>query len=289
MLTALLNSWSNLAKLRPAMMQVLVPTLKGWTPAALANLSAFQVKSVEKGVRILLANISRYAARARPNLLHTNHLPRLPGSSQFIPQIQEALQQQGQRMERAAFEEKKRRAAIASGAADTRKRPPTTPSESADAKRLKLESDAAQSSAPTAASILSTFDFTSLPPALITELIVANLDALSEAALTALVQAYRQTLPPPPHPANVPPSSIPAPAASIPRPAPALNVPNQRRSPHPERTSTPTQQPPPATLPEVKEEPVDPLKMAIDDEEIEFEPDKINDEVGKPAFPPKQS
>ncbi|KAH6916084.1 Symplekin tight junction protein C terminal-domain-containing protein [Coprinopsis sp. MPI-PUGE-AT-0042] len=265
MLTALLNSWSSLAKLRPAMMQLLVPTLKGWTPAALANLSAFQVKSVEKGVRILLVNISR-----------------LPGSSQFGPQINEALQQQGQRMERAAFEEKKRRAAIASGAADTRKRPPTTPSEPTEAKRPKLENDSAAPSAPSAASILSTFDFTSLPPALITELIVANLDALSEAALTALVQAYRQTLPPPPPPANVPSTSIPAPSASIPRPTgPPSNVPNQRRSPEPERTSTPTQQPLSSTMPppEVKEEPVDPLKMAIDDEEIEFEPDKINDEL----------
>lgn len=74
MLTALLNSWSNLAKLRPAMMQLLVPTLKGWTPAALANLSAFQVKSVEKGVRILLANISRYVSCATRHPFHPDLL-----------------------------------------------------------------------------------------------------------------------------------------------------------------------------------------------------------------------
>ena len=31
----------------------------------------------------------------------------------------------------------------------------------------------------------------------------------------------------------------------------------------------------------VKEEPLDPLKMDIDDEEIEYEPDKLNLEVRK--------
>lgn len=59
MLTGVLNSWSQLPKLRPTLAPVVVSTLASWTPAALAGLPASSIKSVEKAVRILLIHLSR--------------------------------------------------------------------------------------------------------------------------------------------------------------------------------------------------------------------------------------
>ena len=60
LITAVLNSWSVLAKQRPSQTQIIVSALTSWTPAALSHLSAFSVKSVEKAVRILLMHLHRY-------------------------------------------------------------------------------------------------------------------------------------------------------------------------------------------------------------------------------------
>ena len=88
-------------------------------------------------------------------------------------------------MEQAAIAEKQRKAAAAAEASRKRS-PPTAPAQDApDAKRPKLEHDTA------AASATAGFDFTSLPAALVTDLIVANIQAFSEATLIGLVQAYR--------------------------------------------------------------------------------------------------
>lgn len=56
----MLNSWPQLAKLRPTLTSVVVSTLTSWTPAALTGLPASSVKSVEKAVRILMIHLSRY-------------------------------------------------------------------------------------------------------------------------------------------------------------------------------------------------------------------------------------
>jgi symplekin len=61
LLTAMLNSWAPLAKLRPALTQLVVQSLADWTPGALAGLPFNAVKSVEKAVRILLVHLSRQA------------------------------------------------------------------------------------------------------------------------------------------------------------------------------------------------------------------------------------
>lgn len=61
LLSAILNSWSNLIKLRSNLVQLVVSTLASWTPAALAGQSYNSIKSVEKAVRILLNHILRYA------------------------------------------------------------------------------------------------------------------------------------------------------------------------------------------------------------------------------------
>ena len=153
-------------------------------------------------------------------------------------------------MERASAEEKARKAAVAATAAEAiKKRPlPTGPPDDqpTDAKRLKVEVDNA---AANSAAFLASFDFTTLPIALVTDLIVANLQAFTEPALASLVQAYRQ-----------------------------------------DREGAPETAPQPSDgamddvvseTPPVKDEPLDPLKMDIDEEEMEYEPDRLNEAVGK--------
>ena len=153
------------------------------------------------------------------------------------------------RMERASTEEKARKAAVAATAAEAiRKRPlPTGPAtdQPTDAKRLKVEVDNA---AANSAAFLASFDFTTLPIALVTDLIVANLQAFSEPALVSLVQVYKQ-------------GGEGAPGAA---PQPPDGVMEEILS---------------ETSP-VKDEPVDPLKMDIDEEEMEYEPDRLNEAVG---------
>lgn len=59
-LSAMLNSWATLVKLRPPLVPLVITTLKQWSPAALAGLPSSSVKSVEKAVRILLTHILRW-------------------------------------------------------------------------------------------------------------------------------------------------------------------------------------------------------------------------------------
>ncbi|KAJ7760455.1 Symplekin tight junction protein C terminal-domain-containing protein [Mycena metata] len=254
LITAMLNSWANLTKLRPAVVPTVLAALHGWQPesSAMKGLPASSIKSVEKAIRILLVHISR-----------------VPGNNHYMPQIQEILARQGIRMDEAAAEEKRRKALLASGGSDSRKRPaPTSGERPPDAKRPKLEPEATPPSA-TSAAFLATFDFTSLPAALITDLIVANIEAFSETALIALVQTYRQSR-------NL---STPAPTPAAPPTIPT--GPKARAAPTapPARTSTPDVPVPPPSAPVIKDEPVDPLQMDIDQDELEYEPDKLNEEL----------
>jgi len=173
-----------------------------------------------------------------------------PHGSAFGAQINEALSQQAARMERASAEDKARKAAVAATAAEAvKKRPlPTGPAadQLTDAKRLKVEADNAVANS---AAFLASFDFTTLPIALVTDLIVANLQAFTEPTLLSLVQAYRQ-------------GRGGAPGTTLQPPDGATD----------EIMSE-------TTL--VKDEPVDPLKMDIDEEEMEYEPDRLNEAVGR--------
>ncbi|KAG2145122.1 Symplekin tight junction protein C terminal-domain-containing protein [Suillus clintonianus] len=237
LLSAILHSWSNLVKQRPALVQLVVSSLSSWTPAALSGLPAPSIKSVEKAVRILLIHISRG-----------------PHGSSFGAQINEALSQQVVRMERASAEEKARKAAVAASATEaTRKRPSSAPAEQpSDPKRMKVDADIPGNAS---AAFLASFDFTTLPISLITDLIVANLQAFTEPALLELVQAYKQSRGLTPSP----------PVSGTPQPA------------QPTLEATPT--PGLSAEPAVKDEPVDPLQMDIDEEEMEYEPDRLNMEL----------
>jgi len=182
-------------------------------------------------------------------------------------QITEALHIQGQRMDKAAADEKKRKAT----AQESRKRPASSSNEPTDHKRIKLETETPPQPTPNpSAAFLSNFDFTSLPAALITNLIVANLEAFTEPQLIALVNTYRQS-----HGLNSlqPPTS----ATTPPTTAPSIPTGPRNRVYSVERSLTP---PPQTQLPPVvKDEPVDPLQMDIDEDELEYEPEKLNEEV----------
>ena len=187
-------------------------------------------------------------------------------------------------MEHAASEEKARKTAALEA---SRKRSSTnTPVVDApDSKRVKLEHDTAAATSPG-------FDFSSLPANLVTDLIVANLQAFTENALIGMVHAYRHKktapaaatpdipglspTPPPTGPTrsvaeSEPVMATPPPAAS--RAPPSEPRADRDRKP---RSATP---PIPASGAIKQEEPVDPLKMDIDDEEMEYEPERLNMEV----------
>ena len=173
-------------------------------------------------------------------------------------------------MEKAVSDEKKRKSTAPNTIPDSRKRPsPAQNEQPIDAKRPKLDQEVPGPTAP----FLASFDFTTLPAALISELIVANLEAFSEPALISLVQSFRQsrglgTATP------LAPSPTPVPSTAAPPTAPKKLLEKQRR----DTEGTPV----PGTPPPVKDEPVDPLQMDIDQDELEFEPDKLNAEVSYP-------
>jgi len=59
LVSATINSWASLVKLRPGLVQLVVSALTTWTPTTLAGLPSSSIKSVEKAVRILLVHILR--------------------------------------------------------------------------------------------------------------------------------------------------------------------------------------------------------------------------------------
>jgi symplekin len=168
---------------------------------------------------------------------------------------------------------------------DPRKRPPSTGSSEEDAKRQKVEVDPNAD----ATALLAAFDFTTLPAALIAELIVANLQAFSDETLQVRINAYHRPAPagvaaPAPVPASASPVSAQAletvaasenaVAVKMPPTMPAADRARERAL----AQASPAQVEGPSSSTVVKEEPVDPLQMDMD-EDIEYEPDRLNLEV----------
>ena len=183
-------------------------------------------------------------------------------------QLNDTLSIQAQRMEAAARDDRQRR--------EGRKRAASAPAgEPSDAKRPKIDSENTLDITTT----LAAFDFTSLSPSLITDLIIANLEAFTESALESLVQQYRRnygiskissqpSAPTPPTSTSFS-SALPPKVPTGPRSLMVQQV--------ADRSSTPPAQ---TTPPVVKvEEPVDPLQMDIDQDELEFEPETLNAQV----------
>lgn len=195
-------------------------------------------------------------------------------------------------MEQAAADERTRRAMATQAQADARKRPPSiTIQGDEEVKRQKVEGDPNAD----ATALLGAFDFTTLPVALIAELIVANIQAFSEETFQARINAYRRfastsVAAPAPVPAAAAPVStavLETAAASenavpvkLPPTMPAADRARERA--FAQGSSAQVDEPTPSSG--VKEEPVDPLQMDMD-EEIEYEPDRLNLEVCLPSCP----
>lgn len=102
-----------------------------------------------------------------------------------IHQIQSTLQKQTERMELAAQEERMRKEAAALEASRKRSLPQPVEAEQGDAKRFKVE----HSSAPDSLSeLLLNFDFSSLPVGLVANIIIANLQLLTEQSLRNAIE-----------------------------------------------------------------------------------------------------
>ncbi|KAG8942711.1 hypothetical protein FRC04_003541 [Tulasnella sp. 424] len=178
------------------------------------------------------------------------HILRNALAPAFTQQINEILLEQTSRMDTAAREEIARRAEA------SRKRALSeSVQDSSDAKRLRVE-DAAAPSAPAgnqaSLSILQTFDFTTLPQPLVVDLVIANLIAVSPAKLHTVVANFRVNNPPPP--------ALPMPSA----------VPPTQFVEDPSSSTT---------VPKVEPVPLDPLKMELDEDDLEYEPEKLNTDL----------
>lgn len=165
-------------------------------------------------------------------------------------------------MEKAATDEKARKFALLESNRKRQQPPSSLSEEPSEPKRPKLEHE---NDATT--SFLATVDFTQLPASLITDLVVANLQVFTEPALLALIQAYRQT-----QAASAPVTAVAGPSTEIKAPtpiAPPVKLPEIDYEPTPEVEVAPIK------------EPVDPLKMDIDEVDLEYEPDRLNQEVSR--------
>ncbi|KAG9047536.1 hypothetical protein FS837_002060 [Tulasnella sp. UAMH 9824] len=232
-LSAIINCLVTFVKQRPSMIGAIVTTLGQWTPNHLQQtLSASQIKSVEKAIRAVLTHTLRNAL-----------------APAFTQQINEILLDQLARMDIAAREEAARRAE----ASRKRALPEPVP-QPADFKRLRVEdgmAPPAQAGNQASLSILQTFDFTTLPQALVVDLVIANLIAVSPVKLNTVVANFRINNPPPP---NLPTSAGPS-------------------GQHAEDPSSSK------VVPKAEPVPLDPLKMELDEDDLEYEPDKLNTDL----------
>jgi len=144
---------------------------------------------------------------------------------------------------------------------DAKKRSTLADADRPDVKRMKLD----PTEQTTSTSFLDQFDFTALPASLITDLIIVNLEAFSEPALINLVQAFRQSQ-----------GGGPSPTITISDDA-SKDADGQENS-MPQGSITLNTTTPEA--PQIKDEPIDPLQMDIDQDELDYEPDRLNEEVG---------
>ncbi|KAG8920094.1 hypothetical protein FRC01_000934 [Tulasnella sp. 417] len=236
-LSAIINCLVTFVKQRPSMIGAIVTTLGQWTPNHLqSTLSASQIKSVEKAIRAVLMHILRHGL-----------------APAFTQQINEILLEQVARMDVAAREEAARRAEA------SRKRVLQEPvPEPSDFKRLRVQDGVAPAQAGNQASlsILQTFDFTTLPQALVVDLVIANLIAVSPAKLNTVVANFRANNPPPP--------TLPSSTAPTVEDLSSSNM-----------------------VPKAEPVPLDPLKMELDEDDLEYEPDKLNTDLENHGHTPE--
>ncbi|KAG9093472.1 hypothetical protein FS749_014324, partial [Ceratobasidium sp. UAMH 11750] len=241
-LSALINTLATLFKQRPTLANLVIQAVLTWTPGAMSSQSPMSIRSVEKSIKILL-----------------HHIYRSPQGAPYTRQIADAIQAQTARMEQAAQEARRKRTLEAEAAESV--------------KRTKLETPVAPTppgvsvDVPTPAPAFANFDFSTLPLPLVVDILIANLQALSDERLATAISGRRAYLsrsaaatPTPQQPATTDALPLVAPTPPAPKPSPAQL--ESQTQPEPE--------------PAIKEEPLDPLKMDIDDDDLEYEPDKLN-------------
>ncbi|KAJ1025131.1 hypothetical protein NDA16_002637 [Ustilago loliicola] len=274
---ASINSLTVLAKARPQLGSVILRAMATWTPASLSNLTHTQIRNVEKTVRVFYLHFVRN---------------QLAGSESAS--LQKALETQQRRMEEAA------RKYQAEKEAEAKRKRERIDEELEAPKKIKLEhqqagtadssadqqGDRASGEAFRNASVrttggvernpLAAFDVKTLPINLVIDLIIANLQALSEHDLHSAIANMRANLPPdastsaqPQPPAGSAPMQPPPP----PPPGPAPGPP-----PRPPPMADPAQTNGDGTPQAVKAEDAhdaaedlvqDPLEMDIAEEDLE--------------------
>ncbi|KAJ9474503.1 Pre-tRNA-processing protein PTA1 [Pseudozyma hubeiensis] len=220
LIMASVNSLAILAKARPQLGSVILRAMATWTPASLGSLSHTQIRNVEKTVRVFYLHVRRF---------------QLAGPE--AASIQKALETQQRRMEEAA------KAYQAHKEAEAKRKREQIDEELENSKRVKLEpqqqsapyastsehSDPAAGQAFRNASVrttggvdhnpLAAFDVKTLPISLVIDLIVANLQALSDQDLEAAIANMRANLPPDAS-TSAPPPQPPSAQAPLPPPPP---------------------------------------------------------------------
>lgn len=228
LIMASINSLTVLAKARPQLGSVILRAMATWTPASLSNLTHTQIRNVEKTVRVFYLHFVR------------NQLAGPESAS-----LQKALETQQRRMEEAA------KMYQADKEAEAKRKRERIDEELEAPKKVKLEhqqAGAAESSSDQQvdrasgeafrnASVrttggvernpLAAFDVKTLPINLVIDLIIANLQALSEHDLQSAIANMRTNLPPdastsaqPQPPAGSTPMQPPPPPPPPPGPAP---------------------------------------------------------------------
>ncbi|MBW0483606.1 hypothetical protein O181_023321 [Austropuccinia psidii MF-1] len=177
LVSAIIFSLGTLVRLRPNLSNLILSALTSYNPTSspliTRSISVLQLKGIEKSLRITLSNLDRISSFS----LYSN-------------QIKDALLNQSKRIKdlnEKEREKKRQRKEIDSG---TKKR------QKAD----QLNSVESQNQEPTtqpmmiSAHQLPGFDITSLPVELVTELMIANLQALSDQNLNNAINAYLSNL-----------------------------------------------------------------------------------------------
>lgn len=195
LISSITSASVNLVKARPALSNLILTALTNWSPAALADQSNLQVRSVEKLIRASLTHLVKWVARTllrinRPNAdsLSAN---RSGHGNAFSTQINDFLASQSARMEQAIFDARQQKDQEAS-----RKRQTMSDQIASSAKRRRLDStpgsDAQIFSAPD--NPLSTFDATTLPLPVVIDVLVATFQTINDTSLSSAIEV-RKTFP----------------------------------------------------------------------------------------------
>ncbi|KDN53383.1 hypothetical protein K437DRAFT_241987 [Tilletiaria anomala UBC 951] len=194
---AAMNTLSTLAKSRPALGKIVCEAMVSWTPVSLAGCSYNRIRNVEKTLRLNYFHLLKHSA-----------------AGSYDKQIANAIEAQKTRMEAASItynqardaEAKRKRDHLADEIAAASKRPKlelaTAVLGSAAAQGVTQSTHSPQETArafmnqrlPQMNRAAASFDVTTLPLQLVVDLVIANLQSISDETLQAAMQRTRANL-----------------------------------------------------------------------------------------------